>query len=138
MKEACDFQTVLRAHRNFVAAIVRLSMIDNLIVQEGIERVLQITLRFIAVFKLINSSEDTFERRQSTESGTSSTMKTDQIIVPTEEIDDISREFFTQVSYLYQVMRKVENRGFIFRLDFNGYLSNLSHTMSHPTKSSSS
>jgi hypothetical protein len=113
-------------------------MIDNLIVQEGIERVLQITLRFIAVFKLINSSEDTFERRQSTESGTSSTMKTDQIIVPTEEIDDISREFFTQVSYLYQVMRKVENRGFIFRLDFNGYLSNLSHTMSHPTKSSSS
>jgi hypothetical protein len=29
------------------------------------------------------------------------------------------------VAFLLQVMRKVENRGFIFRLDFNGFMSQL-------------
>jgi hypothetical protein len=37
-----SFQQVLRAHRNFIANILRLSMVDNLTIQEGIERILQV------------------------------------------------------------------------------------------------
>ena len=48
------------------------------------------------------------------------------IVIPPEEIVGIRKDFFTQISYLFQIMRKVENRGLIFRLDFNGYLSSLS------------
>ena len=48
------------------------------------------------------------------------------IFIPPEEIEGIRKDFFTQISYLFQVMRKVENRGLMFRLDFNGYLSTLS------------
>ena len=29
------------------------------------------------------------------------------------------------MSYLLQIMRKVENRGFIFRIDFNGFMSEM-------------
>ena len=36
----------------------------------------------------------------------------------------------SQVSYLFQLMRKVENRGFIFRLDFNGFISEVSDSFS--------
>ena len=32
---AQDFQTLLRAHRNFIATVMRLSSVDNLTVQEG-------------------------------------------------------------------------------------------------------
>lgn len=39
-----DYQSVLKAHRNFVSNIVRLSMIDNIVVQEGFERVFQVTI----------------------------------------------------------------------------------------------
>ena len=35
-----------------------------------------------------------------------------------------------QISFLFQIMRKVENRGFMFRLDFNGYLSTLANEIS--------
>jgi hypothetical protein len=48
--EAADFQTLLRAHRNFLAVIMRLTFVDNLTVQEGIERVLQVYI-FIYRYK---------------------------------------------------------------------------------------
>ena len=51
------------------------------------------------------------------------------VVIPSEEIEGVRREFFTQISYLFQIMRKVENRGLMFRLDFNGYLSALAEEM---------
>jgi hypothetical protein len=39
-----DFQSVLKAHRAFVVNIMRLSMIDNIVVQEAFERVFQVIL----------------------------------------------------------------------------------------------
>jgi len=45
-------------------------------------------------------------------------------------VQGLRKEFFTQISYLFQIMRKVENRGFMFRLDFNGYLSTLANEIS--------
>ena len=48
----------------------------------------------------------------------------------THQVQGLRKEFFTQISYLFQIMRKVENRGFMFRLDFNGYLSTLANEIS--------
>jgi hypothetical protein len=37
-----DFQSIIKAHRAFITNVIRLSMIDNIIVQEGFERVFQV------------------------------------------------------------------------------------------------
>jgi hypothetical protein len=55
--EATDFQAVLRAHKAFTANLLRLSLIDNLAVQEGIDRILHICLRFIAICRIMHRSE---------------------------------------------------------------------------------
>ena len=47
------------------------------------------------------------------------------VVVPPEELEAIKKEFFSQIAFLFSVARKIENRGFMFRLDFNGYLSSL-------------
>jgi hypothetical protein len=116
---AVDFQSVLRAHRNFVASIVKMSFVDNSVIQDAIERVLQICLRFLSVSSLLRlqdvpSSKDSQGAAITTPA------------VPPEELIAIKKDFFSQLSYLFQLMRKIENRGFIFRLDFNGFLSDLS------------
>lgn len=117
---AVDFQTVLRAHKNFVANVLRMSLIDNASVQEGIERVLQVCLRFIAVCRLLHRAE------QATEETEVYSSKSDLLIfVPPEEFAAIHKEFYSQVLFLFQIMRKVESRGFLFRLDFNGFLSSM-------------
>jgi Gamma tubulin complex component C-terminal len=133
---AFDFQSVLRAHRNFLATIMRLSSVDNLVIQEGIERVLQVCLRFIAVCRLLhqqeestNSPESPKSSRRSFSPGKDVKKRIVPVVIPPEEIDGVRKEYFTQISYLFQIMRKVENRGLMFRLDFNGYLSALSEDM---------
>lgn len=173
-------QAVLRAHRTFLDSVSRLSMLDNVTVQESIERVLQVCLRFVAYCRLMVQQEDqiygfsrvvtspvgqsggrsgfdlgnddgdndyddsdayagilTLNEKMTTpgsksrrSASRSSTQSSVPIILPQEELDAIQKEFFTQVSYLFQIMRKVENRGFMFRLDFNGYLSSLFAGMS--------
>ena len=45
------------------------------------------------------------------------------VVVPLEEVESVRKEFLVQIHFLFQVMRKVENRGFMFRLDYNEYLS---------------
>jgi hypothetical protein len=137
--EATDFQAVLRAHKAFTANLLRLSLIDNLAVQEGIDRILHICLRFIAICRIMHRSE--FLDVENTQEGAASapssphkgtgelsdaeriTLLQAPIYVPPEELEFIRRDFFAQVSLLFQMMRKVESRGFIFRLDFNNYLS---------------
>ena len=47
------------------------------------------------------------------------------VVVPTEEVESVRKDFFSQIVYLFTIMSKVENRGFMFRLDFNEYLSSL-------------
>ncbi len=112
---ATSFQHVLRAHRNFIANMIRLSMVDNLTIQEGIERILQVCLRFIAISKLLVQQEE-FD---------GSVANNHPVVIPPEEIDAINKEFISQITYLFSILRKVENRGFIFRLDFNSFFSSL-------------
>ena len=49
MNSSDDFQSVLKAHKNFIANIMRLSLMDNSSIQEGMERVLQVTCCLITV-----------------------------------------------------------------------------------------
>lgn len=143
---ASDFQSVLRAHKTFTSNMLRLSLIDNTSVQEGIERILQICLRFIAVCRIQHQVEDqqqqsreeedasrSFRSTSSHFSGVSSAqdatgshalLQSLPIYIPPEELGFIRKDFFAQVTLLFQLMRKVESRGFIFRLDFNSFLSN--------------
>jgi hypothetical protein len=108
-----DFQIILRAHRNFLASLVRLAMVDNTAIQEAIERILQVCLRFVAVYRI---------RKQDEAAAV--------YIIPQEEMDSIQKDFYSHVLYFFQIMQKVENRGFVFRLDFNGYLSQLASSLS--------
>jgi hypothetical protein len=126
--------TVLKAHRNFLSTIIRLSCVDNVTVQEGIERILQVCLRFIAVCRVLQQQEEddlTYGFSSGTKSSSNDCDKgrVMPIVIPTEEIEGIRKEFITQISYLFQVMRRVENREFMFRLDFNGYLSTLTNDL---------
>ncbi|KAJ1428550.1 Spc98 family-domain-containing protein, partial [Ochromonadaceae sp. CCMP2298] len=145
---AADFQAVLRAHRGFLSAILRLSLVDNVAVQEGIERVLQICLRFLAVSRIlqqVGQGEDEDEGmgwgsgRAPSRGGAGGLSRGDPstaggnaaprlpprpIFVPPQEMQYIRADFFAQVALLLQGMRRVESRGCVFRLDFNSYLSN--------------
>ena len=111
--------------------------------QEGVERVLQACLRFIAVCRLLQQQEGVDQdggdldeygygdqgsysaSSQSPRSQLRERARRLPVIVPPEELEAVRKEYFSQVAYLLQVMRKVENRGFIFRLDFNGFMSQL-------------
>lgn len=140
VSSASDFQTVLRAHKTFIASIMRLSSIDNIVVQEGIDRVLQVCLRFVSVCRLLNQQEDDIlgagsdkhemngrnGRDDRDDRNIEERKRVVPLVIPPEEIESVRKEFFVQISYLFQVMRKVENRGLMFRLDFNGYLRALS------------
>ena len=42
------------------------------------------------------------------------------------ECELLRKEFYKQAVYLFQIMRKTENRGLLFRIDFNGFMSHLS------------
>lgn len=111
ISSASDFQAVLKSHRNFVSNTLRMSMVDNATVQEGVERILQVCLRFIALCRLLHQQEEGDVPPESV------------VVIPPEEVEAIKKDFFSQISYLFAVMRKIENRGFIFRLDFNSFFS---------------
>ena len=134
---AVEFQQVLRAHRNFLASVLKASLVDNTTVQDAIDRVIQACLRFVAVCRLLHQQEGIerdgglgegeefalFRRAVSPTKVSTSTLL--PVVVPTEEVESVRKDFFSQIVYLFTIMSKVENRGFMFRLDFNEYLSSL-------------
>jgi hypothetical protein len=133
---ASEFQQVLRAHRNFLASVLKASLVDNMTVQDAIDRVIQACLRFVAVCRLMQQQEGVdsadgpeeddyamFRRAMSPSKVSSS--KALPVVVPAEEVESVRKDFFSQIVYLFTIMSKVENRGFMFRLDFNEYFSGL-------------
>lgn len=158
---AVDMQAVLKSHRNFLVNLSKMSFIDNVSIQENLDRILQVCLRFLSIYHLIQLEEtgnddvaldDSFAlntinegrstaSRSSTGLGnlmtsflTSDSASLNQsmasrnwhklpLVIPVEELDAVRKEFFKEVSFLFQLMGKLDNKGFMFRLDFNGYLS---------------
>lgn len=135
LDEAEEFQQVLRAHRNFLATVLKAALVDNLTVQDAIDRVLQACLRFVAVCRLLLQQEGVDGAALDDEythfnQGVLSPSKVSTspllpVVVPNEEVEAVRKDFFSQIVYLQTVMGKVENRGFMFRLDFNNYFSGL-------------
>lgn len=120
---ATDFQVVLQAHKNFLSSVLRVSMVDHLSAQEGIDRVLQTCLRFIAVCRLLQQQEGNDISSPSYKEEAVPRMNLLPVVIPPEELEAIRKDFFSHCNYLFQIIRKVDNRGFMFRLDFNNFLS---------------
>ena len=105
IETASDFQSVMKAHRDFIASIVRLSMVDNLVVQENFERIFQLCLRFVAVVRILH--EQQFPEQSAT-SDVNAKTRPRPVIVPQEELDAIQKDFTTNVSQIFQVSYRMQ------------------------------
>eukprot|EP01042_Synura_sphagnicola_P001040 gene1040-1173_t len=105
VREARDLQLVMRLHRNFIASIVKLTMVENTVTQDGLERVLQIIYRFVALCWAVTSAEN---------------VPRDLLY---DELTYVQADYATQISFLFQIIRWIENRGLLTRLDFNNHFS---------------
>lgn len=54
----------------------------------------------------------------------STTTAADIVYIPPEEYTALYQDFLQQIAYLFTFMKTLDTRGFLFRLDFNNYLSN--------------
>lgn len=126
-----NFKSVLQAHKNYLAAVIRLSMVDNVIVQDAIDRVLHGCMRVVAIYQFLLEEDrervNTLQAHQGAaeQPPSSDPPKASASSIPLQEVETLKKDFFSQMSYLLQIMRKVENRGFIFRIDFNGFMSEM-------------
>ena len=115
----------MRAHRSFISNVLRLAMVDNAAVQECIDRILSICLRFVSLCWYLEQQTTITNVVNDSKYKLKSNNNDDEKDLLKEELDLIYKDFISNTSYLFQIMRKVENRGFMFRLDFNSYLSTL-------------
>lgn len=100
VETASDFQSVMKAHRDFIASIVRLSMVDNLVVQENFERIFQLCLRFVAVVRILHEQQFP-EQREANDARPKPRPR--PVIIPQEELDAIQKDFALNISQIFQV-----------------------------------
>ena len=110
-----DFQTILRLHKKFLANLLQLSMMDAQGIQEMIDRILHLCLRFIACCRIQANASTAADGAENLDS---------YLSLPSEEFEQIQRDFYQQIAFLFQSMKTSDRRGFLFRLDFNNFLSN--------------
>jgi hypothetical protein len=127
LAKATDFQDVLRQHRHMLMNVCRLSMVENTMVQDCFDRILHSCLRFVSLCRVNALDQDAAVAPLNllSQVDVPATLATRSVVAA--EIESIRTEFYSQLGFLFQVMRKLDNRGFLFRLDFNGFLSR--HTM---------
>ena len=136
-----DFQYILKIQKQFLSNVIRLSYINNISIQENLDRIFQICLRFIAICRILHNIENDNNNNDNNDNNnynnnsnnnvnsTSRRVKTLPIYIPPEEFIFIKKDFFQQISLLLHIMKKVDSRGFLFRLDFNGFLSSAATTV---------
>ena len=135
-----NFQKVYKSHREFLVAVTRLSFIDNASICDVIDKILLICIRFITLCRLKlmqdeqllspNSNSLSEEGREIPKMNHNGALKPDNtstvpVIIPMEEIMAIKKDFLKRVEYLFKIVNKLESQRFLFRLDFNGYFTNL-------------
>lgn len=147
IQNSTDFQLVYKLHKAFLITVSRLAFIDHIAVLEVIEKILMISVRFMALCrvkfmqesKLYKYPEQLFNSRarkdhiqQVNSSKTSdgnnflSKFRFDvPIVIPYEEITAIKTDYLKHVEQLFKIMARVDNHLFLFRLDFNSYFSKL-------------
>ena len=104
IETASDFQSIMKAHRDFISSIVRLSMVDNLVVQENFERIFQLCLRFVAVVRILHEQLSP-ERRETTD--VNPKLRQRPVIIPQEELDAIQKDFTLNISQIFQVSCRI-------------------------------
>lgn len=121
--ENIDFSTVLMLHKKYLTNILINSMIDNVQIQDNISYILHLCLRFLTICDILLNKYTKIESQNVPVNAYANEM----LLIPLSEFDAIYEEFIWQVILLVQMMRKLDNlnKGFLFRLDFNGYLTNL-------------
>lgn len=124
LSQANDFQMVLRLHRSYLANVLRLMCLDHMNIQETFERLFHLCIRFICLHHLQQHQEQR-QQEETFHDEYESKNVSPPIVIPTEEMEDIYKEFIQQIAMLLQLMKKLDTRGFLFRLDFNNYFSNL-------------
>jgi hypothetical protein len=87
-------------------------------VQDCIQRVLQVCMRYCAFFAQRNRGSILSDGAIA--DPVSETAWED---VPQEEVDAAGSDFESEVSHLFLLLQRIETRGFLFRLDFNGHYS---------------
>eukprot|EP01031_Cornospumella_fuschlensis_P028493 gene28493-34398_t len=124
-----DTQAALVFHRHFLGSVSRLCMLDMGGVQESVSSLLGYCVRLVACYDILKemSGFGYVEKDGANRSSVSSSANTymPPPILPPQELESIDKEFFKELRYLVMMMRRTESRGFLFRLDFNGYLSQL-------------
>ena len=68
-KEGVDFSTVQRKHRLFLSNVVQHCMLDHVGVQEGIDAIIHLSLRFLALCRLLLEDDEGGEQPQQQEKG---------------------------------------------------------------------
>lgn len=101
VETATDFQSITKAHRDFIANIIRLSMVDNMVVQESFERIFQLCLRFIAVIKILHEqlSPETDAKNERKHK-----IRSRPVIIPQEELEAIEKDFTANIAQIFQVL----------------------------------
>eukprot|EP01041_Mallomonas_annulata_P008780 gene8780-18157_t len=101
-----DLQAVMRSHRNFITTIIRLSMIDNLSVQDGLDRILQICLRFVSLCWYKDKDNDTDKGIDiDTEHSNAHSNSLFESNILYEELESIQKDFISNTSSLFNMMR---------------------------------
>lgn len=106
-------------------------MLDMGGVQESVSGLLGYCVRLVACYDILKEmrgfgySETMKSNGVSSVDGSMSSSYSPPPVLPPQELESIDKEFFKELRYLVIMMRRTESRGFLFRLDFNGYLSQL-------------
>ena len=109
-----DFATIARLHRTFVANMVKHCMIENSIIQEGIEHILHLCCRFLSICTLLLKEDSLGDKNFPV-----------GVVVPPEEFDALYTEFIAQVGYLVHMIKKVESGMVVYVYILHGLVFNM-------------
>ena len=98
--EGAEFESVVRLHRGFVSNLVTQCMLDNTVIQDVLEGLVHLAVRFLAVCKLLLA--------EPADDSSGGAAPIPPVYVPLEELDALSAEFTAQLTQLVYVMKKLD------------------------------
>ena len=102
--ESMEFESLVRAHKIFISNIMTQCMLDNTVIQDVLDNLLHITIRFLAVCKILLEDETS----EDSSKNIPPIIPAPPLYLPIEELDALSSEFTAQLTYLVHVMMKLD------------------------------
>jgi len=116
LSNASNFELIVKAHREYVRAIITKSFLHNKVVKNSLDTVLRRCLffcglvsRFDREFAAPKEEDDSTERKM-------------QLLC--EDFQQVSKAFTRDATFLYALLTRI-NSDLLARIDFNGYFSKL-------------